>query len=203
MKWYADLPERRTRQLLGDALFVLWIVGCVWLANAVHDATLGLAGPGQQAMDAANGLASHLRGAADALARTPLVGDQVSAPFEGAARASDDLAAAGAAEVRAVRTLANLLGASVALLPVLAVALFYVPLRWRFMRRATAGQRFIDAAPDLDLFALRALALQPMHKLAAISDDPAGAWRQQDPATVRALATLELRSCGLRPPAAG
>ena len=73
--------------------------------------------------------------------------------------------------------------------------------RWRFVREATAGARFIDAAEDLDLFALRALARQPMYVLAKISDDPAGAWRARDPEVVTALARLELRDAGLAVPA--
>ena len=78
--------------------------------------------------------------------------------------------------------------------------MFYLPLRLRFVRRASAGQRFVDAGEDLDLFALRALSNQPLHVLARISPDPAGAWRRQDTGIVRALAELELRSDGLRPP---
>ena len=60
--------------------------------------------------------------------------------------------------------------------------------------------RFVDANEDLDLFALRAMARQPLHVLARISDDPAGAWRRQDRRVVHALATLELKEEGLRPP---
>jgi hypothetical protein len=78
---------------------------------------------------------------------------------------------------------------------------FFVPVRWRFSREATAGARFIDAAEDLDLFALRALTRQPMYVLAKISDDPAGAWRARDREVVNALAELELRDCGLAVPA--
>ena len=54
--------------------------------------------------------------------------------------------------------------------------------------------------PDLDLFALRAMANQPMPRLAAVSDDPAGAWRRGDDEVIHALALLELREVGLRPP---
>ena len=68
------------------------------------------------------------------------------------------------------------------------------------MRRATAAQRFIDAEPDLDLFALRAMANQPMPRLAKVSDDPAGAWRRGDLDVIHALALLELKDSGLRPP---
>jgi hypothetical protein len=70
----------------------------------------------------------------------------------------------------------------------------------RFARRAGAARRLVDAAPHLDLFALRAMAHQPMHVLARISDDPAGAWRRGDRDVIRALATRELASVGLRPP---
>ena len=87
-----------------------------------------------------------------------------------------------------------------AAIPILVVSAFYLPVRYRFIRRATAGQRFVDAVEDLDLFALRALARQPMHVLAKVSDDPAGAWRRRDPVVTRTLAELELRANGLRPP---
>ena len=73
-------------------------------------------------------------------------------------------------------------------------------LRLRFVRRASAAQQFIDAAPDLDLFALRAMANQPMPRLARISDDPAGAWRRGELDVIHALALLELKDSGLRPP---
>ena len=48
--------------------------------------------------------------------------------------------------------------------------------------------------------ALAALAHQGATSLAAISPDPVGAWRRRDPDVVRALALLELRDAGLRPP---
>ena len=55
------------------------------------------------------------------------------------------------------------------------------------------------AGRDLDLFALRALATQPVHVLARVADDPAGAWRAGDAEVVSRLADLELRAVGLRP----
>ena len=61
-------------------------------------------------------------------------------------------------------------------------------------------QRFLDEGADLDLFALRAMAHQPLHVLARVDPDPAGAWRRGEPDVVDRLARLELRSAGLRPP---
>jgi hypothetical protein len=203
LKLYADTPGRRTAQLVADVLFVLWLVLWVWVGNVIHDGTMALAEPGRQTAEAATDLSGGLTDAGDYLGGLPIVGDDVAAPFEKASGASDSLAEAGRNEVAAVERLAFWLGLSIAAIPILVVAVVHLPLRWRFVRRATAGARFIDTADDLDLFALRALTRQPMHVLARVSDDPAGAWRAKDPETLRRLAEIELRSSGLRPPPAG
>ncbi|NPC43906.1 hypothetical protein [Nocardioides sp. zg-1230] len=199
MKLFADTPLRRTLQVLADLLFVAWLVLWVWIGTAVHDGTAQLAEPARQTDSAATSMAEQLRDAGGQLGEAPLVGDELAVPFDRAADASDGIAAAGRDTVEAVEQLALLLGLSVALIPILIVSAIHLPLRWRFIRQATAGARFIDASEDLDLFALRALANQPMHVLARVSDDPAGAWRARDPDVVRRLAALELADAGLRP----
>ena len=200
MKLYADAPGHRARQVVGDVLLALWVAVWVKLALVVHDATLALAAPGEQIERAGTGLAGRLRDAGSSVGGIPLVGDDVRAPFDGAGDAADQIAAAGSAQVEAVHTLAFWLGLAVAAIPILVLVAVYLPLRWKFVREATAGQRFVDSGSDVDLFALRAMANQPLHRLARISDDPVGAWRDGDPAVVRALAVLELRDVGLRPP---
>jgi hypothetical protein len=90
------------------------------------------------------------------------------------------------------------LGSVTIAIPVLFALLIWLPPRIRFARRATAARKFIDEAADLRLFALRAMANQPMHRLAAISDDPVEAWEANDEGVIRQLATLELRSTGIR-----
>lgn len=199
MKLFADTPVRRTRQVLGDLLLVAWMVLWVWAGLAVHDGTSALAAPARQTDESATSMAEQLRDAGGRIGEAPLVGDELAVPFDKAADASDGIASAGRDTVDAVERLALLLGLSVALIPILVVVAFYVPMRWRFAREATAGARFIDAQEDLDLFALRALANQPMRVLARVSDDPAGAWRRRDPDVVRRLAELELADVGLRP----
>ena len=200
MKLYADAPARRTRQVTGDVLLVVWVAMWAWVGHAVHDATMLLARPGAEITDAGNGLADKLYDAGSVAGDTPIVGDQLASPFHGAGDAAQQMASAGTSQVHAVEQLATWLGWSVGLVPILVVLAVSVPLRWRFVREATAGQRFVDAAEDLDLFALRALARQPMHELARISDDPAGAWRRGDAEVVHRLAVLELGDVGLRPP---
>ena len=200
MKLYADAEPRRLRQMLGDALLLVWILVWIEVGKAVHEATMLLARPGEEMTAAGNGLADKLRDASSVVGDTPLIGDELQSPFDGAGDAADQIAGAGAAQVDAVEQLATWLGWTVGLIPVLVMLAVYLPARWRFIRQATAGQRFIDAGEDLDLFALRALARQPMHRLARITDDPAGAWRRGDPEVVRKLAVLELKEAGLTPP---
>lgn len=203
MKLYADAPGHQARQVLGDLLLVLWIALWVRLSQVVRDATLALAAPGEQIEEAGTGLAGKLRDAGGTVGGLPLVGDQARAPFDGAGDAADRIAAAGAAQVEAVQTLAFWLSLAVGAIPILVVVAFYVPLRWRFIRTASAGRRFVDSGADLDLFAMRAMSNQPLHRLARISDDPVRAWRDGDPDVVRALAALELRDTGLGLPKAG
>ena len=201
MKLYADGPVRRARQLVGDLLLVLWVVLWVELARVVHHATLALAAPGRTIERAGGGLAGKLRDAGSAVGGIPLVGDDVRSPFDGAGQAADQIASAGRAQVHAVQDLAFWLQIVVAAIPILVVAAVYLPLRWRFVREATAGQRYVDDTADLDLFALRAMSRQPMHRLARISADPVRSWREGDADVVRALAMLELRDAGLAAPA--
>lgn len=200
MKLYADLPARRSRQIVGDLLLLLWVLVWLQMAVVVREATLALAAPGRQIEEAGTGLAGRLRDAGASVEDIPLVGDEVRAPFDGAGDAAARIADAGAAQVEAVQTLAFWLGIAVATVPILLMLAVYLPIRWRFVRAATAATRFRDSTADPDLFALRALANQPMHRLAKVSTDPAGSWRRGDADVVRALAALELRGLGLAAP---
>ncbi|HEV7148162.1 MAG TPA: hypothetical protein VGN48_14315 [Pedococcus sp.] len=203
MKLYADLAGRRTLQILADVGMLVWVCVWAWVGRLVHDQTLGLAAPGRQLQSAGSGFRDQMTSAGNAVRDVPLVGDRIAAPFHQASAAGTTIRRAGTDLVEAVTRLANLLGWVTAMVPILIVGLVWVVLRGRFVRRASAAQRFIDSAADLDLFALRAMATQPMRRLAAVSDDPTGAWRRGDEATIRSLALLELRDSGLHPPQAG
>lgn len=200
MKLYADPLPRRVLQVAGDVALVVAVVVSIWLGRVVHEAVMGLAAPGRRLESAGTSLAERLRDAGSTVGGIPYVGDDVERPFEGAGSSADQLAAAGRNQVEAVETLAFWLGLAVALVPVVIALAVYLPPRIRFVRRATAGQALVDSGADLDLFALRAMTHQPLHVLARISPDPAGAWRARDPDVVRRLAILELRDVGLAPP---
>ena len=200
MKMYADTPARRTRQLVADLLVLLWAVFWCWAGWSVHETTQELARPAERTQAAATGLSTSLSDTGDSLGDIPLIGSSASQPLDEAAGYADELAAASGRGIEAVNGLALRLGLAIALTPVLIVLFFYLPPRIAIVRNATAGQRFVDSTEDLDLFAMRALANQPLHLLARISPDPAGAWRAKDPVVVTQLAALEMHDVGLRPP---
>ena len=200
MRFYSAVPQRATAQVLGDLALIAWIYAAIRTGSGVHDAVLRLAEPGRRLEDAGRQLGGGLSRAADKIGGLPVVGGDVRGPLDDASRAAGAVVRAGQDQQAAVAHLATWLAVAVAVLPVVLALLVWVPPRVRFARRAGAARRLVDAAPDLDLFALRAMAHQPMHVLARISDDPAGAWRRGDREVIRALATRELASVGLRPP---
>lgn len=199
MKLYADSPGRRAHQIAGDLLVVAFVILCVWVGFRVHDLVAHLAAPGRTTYSAATDLATSLRKAGDAVAGIPFVPDQVGTPFEGGARAADGIARSGRSTADTAERLATDLGVFVGGLPIVLAAVVVLPGRVRWVRTATAGRRLIDGTDDLDLFALRAIVRQPLHVLARVTDDPAGAWRRGDGEVLTALALLELADCGLAP----
>ncbi len=200
VKLYADLPGRRLAQILADLGLLAWVALWAWVGRRVHEVTMALAEPGRQLQGAGAGFRDTLNAAGDGVDDLPILDDRVASPFRSAAGAGTDIESAGTNLVTAVEKFALLLGWTTALVPILIVGIWWVFARGRFVRRASAAQRFIDADDDLDLFALRAMANQPMATLAKVSSDPSGAWRRGDRETIRALAMLELRDSGLRPP---
>lgn len=197
---YARTPGRAAWQVLGDLLLVLW-VWLAWRAGEVVGSTVRtLAEPGRRLEEGADGVAGGLADAAEAAQRVPLVGDELSTPFSSAGDAAEAIAAAGRRQVEVVEDVATVLTVVVVAVPVLLALALWLPGRVRFTRRSLAARRFVDADADLALFALRAMANQPMHKLARVSEDPVTAWRSGDVEVVRALAELELRDCGLTLP---
>lgn len=200
MKLYADLPARRSLQVVSDVLMLVWVLLWARIGVAVHDSTMQLAEPGHRLEGAGRGFRERLSGAGDSVDDLPLLEDRVAKPFRDASGAGSSIEDAGSDLVAAVERLATTLGWVTALAPVLVVGVFWVAARARFIRRATAAQGLVDHVEDLDLFALRAMAGQPLPRLAGISDDPAGAWRRGDAEVIHALAVLELADSGLRPP---
>lgn len=198
--WYADSPGRRTRQVVSDLFFLLWCGLWIWVAVKLHDLIVPLGTPGEKLADAGETLAGNMTSAADSVDRIPFVGDDIRGPFDKMSSAGTTIAEAGRHQTEVVDQLAIFLPIALAVLAIALLAVVWLPFRIRFAVRATAARRYLDAADDVDLFALRALARQPLRQLVAIDPSPTLAWRRGDVEVIRALAGLELRGEGLRIP---
>lgn len=194
---YATTPARLTAQLVSDIAVAAWITVWVLVGLAVHHAITTFAKVGTQVETGAAGISENLNSAGDSADRLPLVGDAVAKPLRAASEAALDLAGAGQSLNSTATWLAVLLAIAVAAPPVLAVGMPWLFLRIRFFRRKWTVIALAQTAAGEQLLALRALANRPLRKLTEVSDDPVGAWRREDPAAVRGLAGLELRSAGV------
>lgn len=194
---YATTPARLTAQLVSDVAVAAWITVWVLVGLAVHHAIATFATVGSQVQSGAAGISENLNSAGDSADRLPLVGDAVATPLRAASEAALDLAGAGQSLNSTATWLAVLLAIAVAAPPILAVGMPWLFLRIRFFRRKWTVIALAQTAAGEQLLALRALANRPLRKLTEVSDDPVGAWRREDPAAVRGLAGLELRSAGV------
>jgi hypothetical protein len=194
---YATTPGRLTAQVVSDLLVGLWISLWVFVGLGVHHAVATIAGVGTQVRDGATGIADNLNSAGDSANRIPLVGDTVSTPLRAASEAALDLAGAGQNLNTTATWLAVLLAIAVAAPPIMAIAMPWLFLRIQFFRRKWTVIALAQTPAGEQLLALRALANRPLRKLTEVDGDPVGAWRREEPAAVRGLAALELRSAGV------
>jgi len=200
VKLYADRPGRAARQLIADVAAVAWTVLWVWLAFRVHEQVLRLAAPGRALEDAGNRLERNLSEAGRTAEKVPVVGDELRGPFDAAAGGGRSLADAGRSQQELVGDIALTLALLTALLPLILV-LGWAVRRWRWVQEASAATAMLRTSGDASLFALRALATQPLPRLRQVAPDPFAGWRAGDPAVVAALAQLEVSGLGLRLPA--
>lgn len=197
MKLYADLPARRTRQIIADVLVLLWVVIWVRTGFAVRDTVLGALGPARSLEAAGDSLQGSLADVAARVEGIPLLGEAISTPFDAAAAAGETMRQAGADLVAYVDRTALIAGVTTALLPVVLVVLPWLLFRIAFARRARALTLLLASEDPLDLLALRALATQPVGTLTRVSPTPAHDWRIGRPDVVAQLAALELRRAGV------
>ena len=200
MQLYAQHPVLRSRQVAADVGVLAWTVLWVLVARLVHGAVLVLAEPGRAVEDLGRSVAGNMGAAAEAAGDVPLVGDELSTPFEALSEAGGSVRGAGQAAQESVATLALVLAVVLVVLPVAWLVVRWLPWRLRYVREAGAARQLLDGTPDLELLAARALATAPLPRLAQLPAGTGAAWRTGDPGAVRTLAGLELARLGLRLP---
>lgn len=201
MQVYARPGLKLLGQVTGDVFAVLWVLGWALAGRAIHDAIGLLAVPARESAQTAAQLGQAMGDATERIKSLPVVGDDVAEPLGRVSSGLDGLVGQADQQAAQIMHLATLAGWTCFLIPVLGMLALWLPRRIRFIQRASAARRFVDADADLELFALRAMANLPMHEIARISDDPVRAWREGDQQVVRQLAARELERTGLAMPA--
>jgi hypothetical protein len=181
---YAENSRVRTQQAIGDGLVAAWCALWVWIAYEVHRLLNKLAVPGEYLQRSGESLS----GGTD---RLPSVVRGVGGPLDSL---GNGIAEAGGSQVSVAHDIALVIALLIALGPTIPVIAARVWWRLKWVRSASAAAR-LRRSPGFDrLMAQRALARQPMHKLAAVHpghDAP-------EAEVEHSYATLELNELGLK-----
>ena len=195
MKLYAETAGLRARQLLGDLAVLAWTAAWVAAGLTLYRLVEKLAVPGERVEQAGSSFAGDIAEIQQKVGRLPVVGGELQDPFGRLAGVGRTLAAAGVTQQEVVHQLALWLGVVVAVVPIVALLLVWLPRRVSWAREAGAASRLRMDGADLELFAIRAVANRPLRDLHRVTPDPAGDLRAGE---YQALADLELRALGLR-----
>lgn len=198
MKIYSDYAGRRTRQVTFDLIALALIAAWIWLGWTLYNLVMQLADFGKSMEQAGAGFRGTMKDIGDNLGGVPLIGKGIRAPFDGASDAGKSLEDAGQSQQEAVHQLALGLGIGIAVIPILMILVLWLIPRIRFVRKASTAKKSVSTGASLDLLALRALATQKLSALKKIDSDPLAAWRRGDPGVTRELASLELKSSGVK-----
>lgn len=197
MNWYSSYPRQRVRQIIADAVALAVIILSIVTAVSVVESIRALGSFGRDLEEAGESFAGNLGAAGEQLGGVPLVGEGIRTPLDAAAGAGDVVAQAGRDQQALVETVAVGTGWAIVLTPLALLVLLWLIPRLRFARRSGLLRRMLAAGLTADTLAARAIAQQPLRRLARVHPDPAAAWRAGDATVVRDLAALELRRAGV------
>ncbi len=186
---YAHDPGRRSRQIVGDLLLLMWCLGWILLGRLVHHLISLLKGPAQSLANAAGGLGEQVGSISGSLPRV------LRGPLQGLEGNSAAIGGAASEQVEAISRVALLAGVTTAAVPIALALAIAIPLRLRWSSEARAANRLRSAPNFKELMARRAVVKQPLKQLARVTNDPVG---DLDAGRYEALARLEMRSLGLK-----
>lgn len=198
MRLYSDFADHRARQITADVIALTLIALWIWLGVTVFTLIESLADFGVQMEQAGAGFRETMTEVGENLGGVPVIGGGIRVPFDGASQAGGALEAAGQSQQDAVLQLAVVLGVGIAALPILMILALWLIPRVRFVRKSSRARQLVVSGAGIDLLALRALANQKLATLTRVDPDAMAAWRRGDDRVLRELASLELKSSGVR-----
>ena len=177
-RFYPDVPSRRAKAVLADALVLALLAAFGWLGYAVHGAVEELAVLGQGVHEAGTAVEGGFGRAADAVDAAPLVGERLAEGLRDAGRQTGgDVAVLGRTGEDRVHRLADVLGLLTFAVPAGLVLAQAVPKRISDIRRLTAARRVLadpDSVERRMLLAMRAVFSLPYGQLLRHTADPLG-----------------------------
>ena len=179
MRFYPDLPARRTATAVKDAATVLALVVLAVLALRVHDRVDALADAGRSAQDAGRAVQRGFSSASAAVGALPVVGGQLAGALRDAGGATGGEAVrAGERGEQAAHDAARLLGWLTFLVPAALLLSRVLPARLAQVRLLSTASRALRLG-DVDgehhrLLASRAAFGLPYATLLRHTPDPLG-----------------------------
>jgi hypothetical protein len=200
VRFYSDIPARRTAAIISDLVVLLLLVLFAWLGLRVHDAVAEIASVPRGVSDTGGAIQSGFESAGDAVGEVPVVGEPLRGALQDAGEgAGGEIAETGRAGEEDVNHLAGVLGVLFFLLPAAAVLSRYVPDRIADVRRLTAAGRAVGAelTPERErTLALRAAYGLPYERLVRYTPDP---FADLESGRYAGLVAAALDDAGLRP----
>lgn len=192
-----NLPNGR-KVLALDLVVVLWTVAWIIVGVVVAETVADLA----ELTGAFRSVGGAIGGVGETLGNVnvPLLGAPLDRASGAISEAGREIVARGDSVRFEVERAAMLLGATVAAIPILTLALTYAPARAARATEVAALRRLLATRGDLDdpgfesFLAARALNGVSYRRLVRIATRP---WELETPTTRRALAEAELRRLGL------
>jgi hypothetical protein len=200
VRFYSDIPARRTAAIVSDLLVLLLLVLLAWLGLRVHNAVAEIASVPRGVGDAGGAIQRGFESAGDAVGDVPVVGEPLAGALQDAGEGTGgEVAQAGREGEEDVNDLANVLGVLFFVLPAAALLWGYLPDRVAEVRRLTAAARAIG--PSLTRERERTLALRaayglPYERLGRYTRDP---FADLESGRYDGLVAAALDDAGLRP----
>lgn len=178
MRLYPDVPSRRTATILSDLAILALVLLFAWLGTQVHDAVEELTAVSTGVQEVGGTVEDAFTQAGDAVGGAPLVGGTVKDALQDAGRnTGGEAVAAGRQGEASIRSLADLLGWSLFLVPAILLLSRWLPPRLGQVRRLTAAHRVLSGPEDPErrlLAAQRAAFGLPYAQLLRHTRDPLG-----------------------------
>lgn len=194
---YADHPDRRASQIIGDVVALLWCTASVIAGSYLNEMLRRLTDTTGSVEDTGASLATSLGDAADTIDNVPFVGESVASALQRAADAAGGLRDAGSSATDFVENTATALGIGVPALALVLALVVWLRPRIQWFREAQDARAALRLPDGIELLAARSAAKVRLPRLAEYGPRLVQRWKVGDAVAAEAMARAELDRLGL------